>query len=60
MGLWGSDRVFDGFMGFTGVFERNKAAGGKSAENHESLIEKYENPGHSAGFLGFYEVIGGV
>ena len=33
-----------------GVFEGIRAAGGKWAENHEFLIKKYENPGHSAGF----------
>ena len=57
----GSDRGFDGFAGFMGVggrvFEGNKAPSDKCLQKHEFLMEKYENPGHSAGFLGFYGVI---
>ena len=54
---WG---VGEGLGGFGGVFERNKAAGGKLVKKHEFLIKKCENTGHSACFLWVYGVIWGV
>ena len=43
-----------------GILEGTKASGGKLVGNPEFLVRGYENPGHSAGFLGFYGVIRGV